>query len=431
MSDQLNQIEHIVVLMMENRSFDHMLGYLSHPVEGRLRTDVDGLTGNELNEYGGTPYPPRRMASAILNDDPCHEWECVKKQLDGPNGGFIESYGTVAAKNPEFIMNYFNASDVPVYDHLAREFSISDRWFCSIPGPTQPNRAYALAGTSESIKTNFTPQQLALGGGWTAPTIFQYLPNNVSWRYYSHDIAGLRFFKKYRAALVPQIDKIDKFVTAAAQGALPNVAWIDPDYGIGIYPGSPNDDHPPHDMRHGQNLVSKVYNALLNSPQWSKTLLVVVYDEHGGFFDHVSPRQFTPVDSDPEFAQYGPRVPAFLVSPWVKRGAAYGSDSHNRQPPEVLFDHTSILRTILRRFCTPEGGTTPSMTPRVAAANDLSVFLTETQPRTDCTAAPLIPNVPVAFKDHFLMDGPESDFQRQLQVLVGEATANGVPPNKL
>lgn len=428
MTDQLNQIEHIVVLMLENRSFDHMLGYLR--LEGG-REDVDGLTGKEFNDHDEVRYKPQRMTSAIMNGDPCHEWDCVKEQLDNQNGGFVKNYAEHVASNPEFIMNYFNATDVPVYDHLAREFTICDRWFCSLPGPTQPNRAYALAGTSEKIKTNFSPKELVMGGGWTAPTIFEFLPNNVTWNYYSHDIAGLRFFKKYRTKLVPQIDKIDKFFDAAQSGNLPNVSWIDPDYGIGAYPGAPNDDHPPHDMRHGQNLVGKVYNALLNSSQWSKTLLVITYDEHGGFYDHVSPRQFTPADSDPEFQKYGPRVPALVVSPWVARGRAYGSQSHHLQANEVLFDHTSILRTILRRFCTPAGGTTPSMTPRVKAANDLGQLLTEQQPRTDFTPAQLIPNVPVEFKDLFLMDGPETELQKELQVLVGEATTNGVPPNKL
>ncbi|MBC7912350.1 MAG: hypothetical protein H7Y30_17720 [Pyrinomonadaceae bacterium] len=430
MSDQLKDIDHIVVLMLENRSFDHMLGYLS--LEGG-RQDVDGLTGNEVNHHNGNSHKPQRMASAIMNGDPCHEWDCVKEQLDNQNGGFVKNYAKHIINNPHFIMNYFNAADVPVFDHLAREFSICDRWFCSLPGPTQPNRAYALAGTSESIKENFSPQQLIMGNGWAAPTIFELLPNNVTWRYYSHDIAGLRFFKKFRTQLVPQIDKIDKFFDAAEDGNLPNVSWIDPDFGIAAYPGAPNDDHPPHDMRHGQNLVSKVYNALLNAgnSQWSKTLLIVTYDEHGGFYDHVSPRQFTPADSDPEFQKYGVRVPAFVVSPWAARQTAYGSQQHHLQPDEVLFDHTSVLKTILRRFCTPAGGATPSMTPRVDAANDLSNLLTEQQPRTDCTPAPLIPNVPVAFKDLFLMDGPETELQEELQVLVGEATANGVPPSKL
>jgi phospholipase C len=414
--------------MLENRSFDHMLGYLKRESG---RQDVDGLTGNEVNFHNGTPFPSQRMGSPIMNGDPCHEWDCVKEQLDGNNGGFVDNYAKVTASNPEFIMHYFNAADVPVYDNLARQFCICDRWFCSIPGPTQPNRAYALAGTSDSLKTNFTPKQLLTGSGFSGRTIFEMLPDTVSWKCYSHDISGLRFFKKFRSKLVPQIDKIDRFFSHARAGTLANVSWIDPDFGIAVYAGPPNDDHPPHDTRHCQNLVSNVYNALLSSPNWSKTLMIVVYDEHGGFYDHFSPRAFTPVDGDPEFAKYGVRVPAFLISPWVGKEVAYGSTTHGLPAQDVLFDHTSILRTILRRFCTPAGGVVPSMTARVDAANDLSALLTQQQPRTDCTVAPLIPNVPVALKDRFLMEEDQSELQESLNVMVVQATADGVPPDKL
>jgi len=424
----LNDIDHIVVVMLENRSFDHMLGYLRLEAG---RQDVDGLRGTEVNFLNGAPHSPQRMASPMMNGDPCHEWDCVKEQLDGNNGGFITNYAKVAAINPEFIMNYFNAADIPVYDHLAKEFSICDRWFCPIPGPTQPNRAYGLAGTSESLKVNFTPKQLLTGSGWGATTIFEMLPATVSWQCYSHDISGLRFFRKFRTKLVPQIDKVDKFFHDASAGTLANVSWIDPDFGMAIYPGPPNDDHPPHDTRHCQNLVGRIYNALLQSPNWSKTLLIVVYDEHGGFYDHVSPRAFTPADSDPEFRKYGVRVPAFLISPWVAKQAAYGSNTHGLPPAQVLFDHTSILRTILRRFCTPAGGAVPSMTARVDAANDLSALLTEQQPRTDCTAAPLIPNVPVKLKDKFLLETDQSELQDSLRVMAVQASADGVPPDKL
>lgn len=431
MNNQLNQIDHIVVLMLENRSFDHMLGYLS--LEGG-RKDVDGLTGKEVNFHDDQEYKTQRMASPIMNGDPCHEWDCVKEQLDNDNGGFVSNYSKHVATNPEFVMNYFNAEDLPVYDHLAREFTICDRWFCSIPGPTQPNRAYALAGTSEGIKENFGPKELVLNGGWNASTIFDLLPPEVSWRYYSHDIAGLRFFKKFKKSLVPEIDKIDKFFEATLDGTLPNVSWIDPDYGMAIYPGPPNDDHPPHDVRHAQNLVSRVYNALLTAGNalWSKTLLIVTYDEHGGFYDHVSPRQFSPVDDKGEdFRQYGPRVPAFIISPWAGKQKAYGSQSHHLKPDQVVFDHTSILRTILRRFATPSGGSTLSMTARVDAANDLGALLTEETPRADCMPAPSIPNVPFSLKDIFLLDKSESELQEQLQKLADEAKANGVPSSKL
>lgn len=429
---QLMQIDHIVVLMLENRSFDHMLGYLSLPPTegGKGRTDIDGLTGNETNDdENGTSFPVQRMTSPIMNGDPCHEWSCVEEQLSGNNGGFLRNYGKVVASNPEFILHYFTGADVPVYDHLARDFCVCDRWFCSLPGPTQPNRAYALAGTSDSRKENITPKELLTGKGFEGRTIFEMLPGNVSWKFYSHDIASLRFFKKFRVSPVPNIDKITKFFNDAKAGMLPNVSFIDPDFGISVFAGPPNDDHPRHDSRHCQNLVSDVYNALLESPNWPKTLLIVTYDEHGGFYDHVSPRQFTPADDDPQFRKYGVRVPAFIVSPWVGKGVAYGSSTHNLQPNEVVFDHASSLRTILRRFCSDNG--IPNMTARVDAANDVSALLTETQPRTDCIRAPFIPNVPVSFKDHFLMEEEKSELQVALDTMVAQARAEQIPPDKL
>jgi phospholipase C len=431
----LTQIDHIVVLMLENRSFDHMLGYLSHPSEGRLRADVDGLKGNESNVYTNNQgdqitVKSEHMASPIMNGDPCHEWGCVEEQLSNNNGGFVKNYFRKVSK-PETIMHYFNAADVPVFDHLAREFTICDRWFASLPGPTQPNRAYSLAGTSDSRKENFNTTELLLGHGFMGKTIFEMLPANVSWKIYTHDIAALRFFKKFRTALVKEIDKVTEFFKDAAAGTLPDVSWIDPDFGIAVFPGPPNDDHPQHDSRHCQNFVSNIYNALLASPSWSKTLFIVTYDEHGGFYDHVSPRTFTPADADQQFAKYGVRVPAFVISPWAAREICYGSDSHGLSSNSVIFDHTSILRTILKRFATPTGASVPSMTPRVDAANDLDQLLTEQQPRTDCTAAPVISNVPVALKDRFLLETDQSDLQRELQAMVVQATADGVPASKL
>ena len=431
---QLAEIEHIVVLMLENRSFDHMLGYLSLPPAqgGKGRTDVDGLTGTETNDdANGVSFPVKRMASPIMNGDPCHEWDCVAEQLDNDNGGFLTNYGKVVVSNPEFIMHYFTGADVPVYDHLARDFCICDRWFCSLPGPTQPNRAYSLSGSSDGLQHNFSPKDLLLGKGFKAETIFEVLAkNNVSWKCYSHDIASLRFFQKFSKKLVPEIDKIDKFFAHAKAGTLPSVSWLDPDFGIVVYPGPPNDDHPPHDMRHCQNLVSNVYNALLEGPNWSKTLLIVTYDEHGGFYDHVSPREFTPEDDDQNCAKYGVRVPAFLVSPWVGKGTVYGKQTNGLDPKQVVFDHTSILKTILNRFC-KKGGAVPNMTKRIDTANDLSALLTESQPRNDCSRAPLIPDVPVSFKDKFMMEGERTELQESLDALVMQASVNGVPPDKL
>lgn len=430
---QLQQIEHIVVLMLENRSFDHMLGYLSLPpaLGGKGRKDVDGLKGTETNDDdNGVPFPVMRMASPIMNGDPCHEWPCVAEQLSNNNGGFLTNYSKVVVSNAEFILHYFTGADVPVFDHLVSEFSICDRYFCSLPGPTQPNRAYSLAGTSDSKKDNFTAKELLAGKGFEGKTFFEFLPASVTWKAYSHDIASLRFFRKFRTKLVPQIDKITKFFADAKSGTLPNVSWIDPDFGIAVFPGPPNDDHPPHDTRHCQNLVSDVYNALLASPNWSKTLLIVTYDEHGGYYDHVSPRKFTPLDDDSDFAFYGVRVPLFLVSPWVAKQQAYGFNTHGMAAEDLVFDHASILRTILKRFATDANGT-PSMTRRVDTATDLSALLTENAPRTNCSPAPRIPDVPVSLKDTFLLEADQSELQESLDAMVKQATVNGVPPDKL
>jgi len=427
----LKEINHIVVLMLENRSFDHMLGYLR--LKGN-RPDIDGLTGKEVNEYPkGTPHKPKLSTETAFSPDPHHDWDNVNAQLDNNNGGFISDFATYnpIPDKPERVMNYHDASRVTSLDQLAKQFCVCDRWFSSVPGATQPNRMYALAGESGGKKNNL-PTSTLLTGGWKVKPIYQFLPKNVSWRHYSHDIASLRFIKGYQG-LVPEIDKINQFYARAQQGQLTNISWIDPDFGTLIYPGPPNDDHPPHDIANGQNLVRKVYNALLNGPQWKKTLLIVVYDEHGGFYDHVSPRQWTPTDDREEFRKYGVRVPALVISPWVGKQVAYGSKEN------VVFDHTSILKTILKRFATPA----TRMTARVDAANDLGVLLTQTKPRTDCNAIPDLPFT-IAFEDRFmvlksatpakarrLVRRPPSELEQSMQALADKAIAQGVPPEKL
>jgi phospholipase C len=158
--------------------------------------------------------------------------------------------------------------------------------------------------------------------------------------------------------------RLDDFFSAARAGTLPNVAWIDPNFvDVGGAVGS-NDDHPPSDVRGGQELVLRIFNALARSPAWERTLLVITYDEHGGFFDHVEPPEADDSDPRPEFHAYGPRVPAVVVSPRVRAGVSH-----------EVFDHTSIIKTCLVRFCRREDGLIPDMGARVSAANHLGVVL--------------------------------------------------------
>lgn len=367
----LRRIEQIVVLMMENRSFDHMLGYLC--LEGG-REDIDGLQASMANEHEGKRYRVHHLAQTRLEDtqDPCHSSACAADQIAGGNGGFVRSYATShpADKTPGLVMGFYNGTDLPLYDHLAREFAVCDRWFCAVPGATWPNRLYAVTGQSGGRKDNTGKIPW-----YDLPSFLRHLDAaNVSWRWYAHDVATLRFTDgRYRLGHSGNFSFFDRrsllnprnFLDDAADGRLPAVSWIDPNFvDVGfIGPSGSNDDHPPSDVMAGQELVLKLYNALVSGPQWRSTLLVITYDEHGGFFDHVPP---SPAPDDrPSMRTYGPRVPALVVSPFVARGSV----------SSTIFDHTSIIKTILLRFCRRSDGSIPDMGMRVTQANDLGSLL--------------------------------------------------------
>jgi phospholipase C len=368
--NNLEKIDHIVVLMMENRSFDHLLGYLKL-VGGR--DDIDGLTPDLSNEHNGKTYPVHHLTRTSLTDaqDPCHSGECVVEQLSGNNGGFVKNFAATRS-DPclGVVMGYYNQDDLPLYDHLASEFCVCDRWFASVPGATFPNRLYSLAGRADKSKDNKRVPLHRLR------SFVRHLDaGKVSWRWYTHErllamqLATLQLIdNKYRLSGAYSSFDPD-FIDHAAQGKLPAVSWIDPNFiDFGGSAGA-NDDHPPADVKAGQDLALRLYNALVKSPLWSKTLLIIVYDEHGGFYDHVVPPPAA--DDDPNFRSYGVRVPALVVSPWVGQS----------QVSHTVFDHTSITKTILLRFCRRPDGSIPDMGARVKAANHLGELLTETAPR--------------------------------------------------
>jgi phospholipase C len=407
-STNLGKVDHIVVLMLENRSFDHLLGYLS--LEGG-RGDVDGLRSEFSNEYNGRAYPVHHLDSTVVADDPDHGADAVDLQVgNGAMDGLVASYAKTLSDrgvqdgDVSRIMGYYNGADVPVYDHLAAEFAVCDRWFSSVPGATWPNRLYAVCGSAAGSRDDLP---LNLPPLYHRPSFVRHLDDHgVSWRWYSFETATLRladsryrlghhdqfvFFShtllNWKTRLEHSIDpKAPSFIEDAARGALPSVAWIDPNFSnfdpIGF---RPNDDHVPADITDGQDLVLAVYHALATSPHWERTLLIVFYDEHGGFFDHVAPPE-APDDHPETFGRYGVRVPALIVSPWIEPGVV----SH------TLLDHTSIMKTILLRFC-PDAleqssqhepthalkrpGAPRHLGARVAQANDLGELLTRASPR--------------------------------------------------
>lgn len=361
----LNKIDTIVVLMMENRSFDHMLGYLKLEEH---RADVDGLTSGMSNSDGQKSYPIHHLDRTAFkaNQDPCHSGGCVAEQLADNNGGFVKNYVKTHPKDPErdLVMGYFNKDELLTYDYLASMFTICDSWFSSVPGATWPNRLYALTGRANGSKDNKTIPIYNL------PSFVRHLDKQkVSWGWYTDNFFGSTLNLtdgKYRSRSNYQLND---FYQQAADGQLPSVCWIDPIFVDSAGTIGANDDHPPADIRHGQEFVLKIYHALVSNPQqWRKTLLVIAYDEHGGFYDHVKPGSAE--DDSASFRSYGARVPAFLVSPWVKQGAV----------EKTLFDHTSIIKTILLRFCR-KADTIPDMGKRVTAAKHLGVALSESAAR--------------------------------------------------
>jgi phospholipase C len=420
--DQLHQIKHIVVLMMENRSFDMMLGHLS--LEGMA--DVDGLTGPDVNfnvDPNGSKIPStafdadanriQRHGEALEKKlDPDHSKRGVQTQLgngygDQPNGGFVKAF--IDSRKPEdnvgpdlwmVPMGYYTGKDLPTYDYLARQFCVCDAWHASVPGDTWPNRLYSLAGREgEKVHPSVIDRLKHLLPGAVkaienAPIYdveaFTHHLDDRQWRWYSHDPATLRaadghyrqqfmrdnfgFFDRKKVSFLTEAGEAlivghDSFLDDAAKGELRDVSWIDPNFiDLKVLDPNSNDDHPPSDIRAGQALVLELYDALSRSPAWDDTLLVIVYDEHGGFYDHVPPPA---VHDDSGYQTLGVRVPALVVGPRVKQFTCHET-----------FDHTTLIKTILTRFAKNPDEAIAAMPQRVQNAKHLGAVLAD-EPRTD------------------------------------------------
>jgi phospholipase C len=402
--EALDRINHIVVLMLENRSFDHMLGYLK--LSGR-RPELEGLTADMANTYhdhdnrfpvfDGVSFPVHKLATTKMKktQDPPHGGHSVDNQLKNRNGGFVQVYMDERGidkqghrppeVHPADVMGYHTDHFLPVYDHLAAKFCVCDNWFSSVPGATFPNRLYSVAGRAAGRRDNDSPPIYHLRS-----FVRELDAAHKSWGWFVHNVAPILWAVDRDYPLQNILDERvgwfdghlrppyfgSTFVQRAAGKKLPNVSWIDPSFAdfrtgpLSLFAPPSNDDHPPSDVLAGQTLVLKLYDALASSKQWSDTLLVITYDEHGGFYDHVPPPRNPPDDDPQHFSRYGVRVPAIVVSPYVGRKSV----SHE------LFDHTSIIKTILLRFCR-QGNTIPNMGKRVSEANHLGVLLTEEQPR--------------------------------------------------
>ena len=352
----LTAIQHVVVLMQENRSFDE---YFS---------DGSGANPNPLDP-SGPPIAAYHKTNYCEVADLDHSWNGTHTEWDGGRmDGFTAA--NVNAKDPTGArsMGYYTAQDLPFYHDLYSTFASGDRYFASALTQTFPNRFYLLAGTSFGHIRNDVPPP----DGYTQPTVFNLLDQaHVSWRIYYSQVPFAGLFAYVRAH--PQnLATIDQYYLDAAAGTLPQVAFVDP-----IFTGPANvenDEHPSSNIQLGQKFVSDVTGALMRSPAWSSSALFLTYDEHGGFYDSVPPPAAVPPDAIPPmlqpgdtpggFDRYGIRVPVALVSPFARPHFV----SH------VVNDHTSILHFIETRFGLP------SLTNRDANANPMLEFFDFTHP---------------------------------------------------
>jgi phospholipase C len=387
--DPAMPFDHVVVVMMENHSFDNYLGMLERRghrggVDG-FKFDAKGAPANR-QPYKDGYVVPVHAKSMCQPPDVDQTWNGTHFQIDG---GKMDGF----AKNKPGSMIYWDESDIPFYYSLAKTFTVGNRWFCSAPCQTFPNRRFLLAATAEgliSTDTNSIFDPLPKNG-----TIFDRLnAHGISWANYFTDLPGTGVWEKIPQSNLDKIKPVGQFYADCASGSLPAVSFVDPEFGasndvggalIGAAPQlytpgqmvetQGGDEENPQNITLGEQFVAKVANAVIASPAWPRTLLVWTYDEHGGYFDHVPPpAAVTPDDIKPKigpkdfqggYDMYGPRVPAVVISPYSKPGGT----------TDVVHDHTSILATIEHKW------NLPACTRRDANATTLMDFLDTTKAR--------------------------------------------------
>jgi phospholipase C len=352
-------IDHIVVLIQENRSFDHYFDQLfrqNAPPERRLAP----LPPNP-DPTGGPPIHPFHQTRLCELADLSHSWNASHRQWNGgANDGFAASNAVPQDPTGSRALGYFDGGDLGFYYALYSTFAMSDRHFAGLLGPTYANRMFLLAGTSFGhVHNDFFSNDDEYG-----PSVFDRLTAaGISWKVYSGDLPFSAMFAGVRAFGPTRSVNLSSFYTDAAAGTLPQVVILEPRFFGG--PNVETDEHPPANPQAGQAFVAKVVKTLFASPLWSRTALFLTYDEHGGYYDHVPPpRACVPGDHPPillpgdvpgDFDRLGFRVPFVLVSPYARPHFL----SHRVQ------DHSAILRFIETRF------DLPALTARDANADPL------------------------------------------------------------
>jgi phospholipase C len=439
-------ITNVFVVMLENQSFDRLFAMSEIP-------GILAATTRDSNSHDGTVYHVQNGAPVAMPTDPGHEFLDVVEQLGGEgaeyppggpypainNSGFAANYATSTTEGPaspqddigDVMACFGTQSQLPVFYQLATQFALCDQWFSSLPGPTWPNRYFVHGASSSGLDDS--PSLVQMGkweiDGFPFPrgSIFQALDNaSIQYRFYSDfdpspgSSYGLSLFSDdpqsgSLAGAIPQASSLQgvslmdfhslSSFASDLQGPYPcTYTFIEPHYGDiarGTYAGG-SSQHPVDDIAGGQNLVQAVYEAIRNSPYWNSSLLIITFDEHGGFYDSVAPGAATAPGDHPHdglnkhgftFEQYGPRVPAIVVSPLIVAGTV----------DHTVYDHASVLATLERLFGLQ------ALTRRDAAASDVTHLFTQAAPRGDCPAklnhpAPLLKAARRALPDEELAE---------------------------
>jgi phospholipase C len=429
----LNDIKTVVIVLMENRSFDHMLGYLS--LAPYNRTDIDGQSidaawltkfSNQDGDRIFRPYHNDDPYYLPAGFDPPHQRDNVTAHLgpmsngEFPMNGFVCAIPQNVSTNPShrrLVMGYFGADEAPINHFFATHFTVCDRWFCAVPSGTQPNRLMAMGGATviESNKTPLPSQSL----------VYDWLDKRgISWRVYHQAAPFFTMMLKW----VPRILASDNFrpfdslktdLESTPPSKLPQVIFVEPAYGDAPHFGHWTDDHAPAGISYGQEFLMQTYNAITSSLSfWNHCLCFVGYDEHGGFFDHVSPPLIptkVPEAKGGDFLSLGPRTPAYIISPFVNAGVCV----HD------LFDHTSVLKFIGEKF----GGGSYSPDVDSRPVQSLSAALNFDNPITTPLVAPAtdayLSKQPKANPFQVTIPIPDTDLQKAFREGIAEMKRQG------
>jgi phospholipase C len=464
-----NKIDTVVVLMMENRSFDHMLGWLK-----KQNKKVDGLTGQEWNPKNcSDPNSPRiaiREHADYAPGDLGHEVVDTTEQMTCAHltdhsrqfkhsefkmNGFVTNahHVSYAEKDPKLAvkdvtqaMEAFPEKEVPVIYQLAKMGTFSDNYYCSVPGPTQNNRLFFHCGSVSGLCVNMDIKKVALG--LTEETLFEkLLRQDVDCGIYQHDLSSVIYFRGHRKPSVfGKFHFFNKFLEQAKAGKLPAFSFIEPRY-FDLLAWKANDQHPSHPVPYGEKLIKDVYEAVRNGPKWKSTALIITYDEHGGFFDHVVPPMSAP---DPEakrgpckadgggpkgfrYNRLGLRVPFIVVSPWTPKALIHHTVVAKKSPGKEangFLEHTSVWNTMKKLF-----GVTGDLSTRSAWAGDFYYWFDfklnggKGRPDTDFPTTLVSPAV-VKDNDNDKTNGLQRDFTRVMSAIIGVPAPEGMMETK-